>query len=283
MSENDENNYQIIVDYYENIISSEDSTKHLILSSILPSIGIIGTDIIINDKYINDSYIRLILEEIIKLCSLSLELDSNLINNKEIKLFLDSLESHIRDEKLLKNLRNDLDLSDLSLLFPDLILHKEVNDFLISCLNSVSRELSPLKTKCGELALIEKVIERPALFWPTINQLSHILVKSCGHSVIADIAYNFRLAVESKLIKSQTIFDLYPNCIHNYLILFRLFERIDCIESGFNAKKFSIIQEICAATKQTPDSYVRLLLLIYPSVPKYIFSHKYCIQQNYFA
>ncbi len=104
------------------------------------------------------------------------------------------------------------------------------------------------------------------------------------HPIIEEIAYNFRIAVESNIIKSQTIFDFYPNCVQKLLILFKHFELIDdSIEKGFKAQKFSIVTQICVKTKQISDIYVRLLLLIYFSIAKYIYEHKSCIsEENYF-
>jgi hypothetical protein len=281
MSTNEKNEYKIIVKYYESIIESEVSIQYLLLSSVLPSIAVIANDIILNHKYINDSYLKLILEYSIELSALSLQLDINLINCKEIKTFLDSLESLLKDEKLLSIIDNRLE-SDLNLLFPNLLLHKEVCLLINRCLDSISRESTPLKTKCEELDLVEKVIQRPALFWPTISQFSDRLKDCFGHTVIADIAYNFRLAVESNLTKPQTIFDFYPQRLHNHLILLRLFEKIDSIESGFSGKKFSIVQKICAKSQEISDNNYRLLLLIYPSVGKYIFNHKVFLKEKLF-
>jgi hypothetical protein len=281
MSINDKNEYKIIVKYYESIIGSEVSIQYLLLSSVLPSIAVIANDIIVNQKYINDSYLKLILEYSIQLSALSLQLDVNLINDKEIKTFLHSLESRLKDENLLSIIDNRLE-SDLNLLFPNLLLHKEVCLFINLCLDSISKESTPLKIKCQELDLVEKVIQRPALFWPTISQLSDRLKDCFGHTVIADIAHNFRLAVESNLTKSQTIFDYYPKRLHNHLILLRLFEKIDSIESGFSVKKFSIVKKICDKSEEICDNNFGLLLLIYPSVAKYIFNHKCFLKQKLF-
>jgi hypothetical protein len=84
------------------------------------------------------------------------------------------------------------------------------------------------------------------------------------------------------LTKSQTIFDYYPKRLHNHLILLRLFEKIDSIESGFSVKKFSIVKKICDKSEEICDNNFGLLLLIYPSVAKYIFNHKCFLKQKLF-
>jgi len=229
----------------------------------------------------NDFNYKLILENIIKLCSLAVQLDINLINDKHIKTFLNSLQSDLKDEKLLHIFGNSLQ-TELSLLFPHLLLHEQVSHLITTCLNSISFEELQLKSKCSESDLVRQVIERPELFWLIINEFSDILMKCSHHSVIGDIAHNFRLVIESNITRSQTIFDYYPNCLHSSVVLLRLFEQIDLIESGFNAKKFQIIQELCLLSKELPKNYFAQLLLIFPSVAKYIYRHKSCIDQNYF-